>query len=294
MNCFRENIDQQIKSSQGKNLFNDQAKKSLKFIEEIIQSFGKIGDIDQDTENLLIDYTTDKVLREFCRINQYYTFNKQTQIKLKDLYKELFVNLKNQNYPVDFIAENHYKNLTKWLTESNSFAEKIYSSKDEILEPVTCSEYSPELQIKILQIDPAQIIEPVLDIGCGKQGNLVLFLRNLGIEAYGFDRFTFNDPFLANSDWLEFDYGINKWGSIVSNLGFTNHFKHHHLRDDGNFVGYAKTYMEILNALKSGGCFYYAPGLPFIEQFLDKDKYKMTSRKIGEYDFKSVKVERLK
>lgn len=163
-----------------------------------------------------------------------------------------------------------------------------------MLEPVVCSEYSAELQIGILQIDITQLIEPVLDIGCGKQGNLVMYLRERGIDAYGFDRFAYGHSFLTNSNWFEYLCGREKWGTIFSNLGFSNHFKHHHFRDDGNFIDYAKKYMEILDSLKVGGSFHYALDLPFIEQYLDKNKYQIKSQNIEQSAFKSIRVKRLK
>jgi hypothetical protein len=195
---------------------------------------------------------------------------------------------------MDTISKNHYHKLTRWLQETNSFAEKIYFSKDEIIEAVACSEYSPDLQIEILQIDISQIIEPVLDIGCGIDGKLVKYFRENGIEAFGFDRFAEDSEFLKNIDWFEFDFGSAHWGTICSNLGFSNHFQHHNLRDDGNFVDYAKIYMDILNSLKVGGSFHYAPGLPFIEKYLDKKKFGIVKMNFGKQGFQSVKITKLK
>ena len=117
-----------------------------------------------------------------------------------------------------------------------------------------------------------------MDIGCGKQGRLMKFLKNNGIEVYGIDRFFFADNNVINSDWLEYDYGIEKWGTIVSNLGFSNHFKHHNLRQDGNIIEYGKKYMEILRSLKIGGRFHYAPGLPFIEEYLDNTQFRIEKK----------------
>lgn len=162
------------------------------------------------------------------------------------------------------------------------------------VEPVACSEYSPDLQIKILKIDSSRLRDPILDIGCGKQGNLVNYLLEKGFETYGVDIFSFTDNNLFKSDWLEYSYGLKKWGAIISNLGFSNHFKHHHLRDDGNYIEYGKKYMEILQSLKIGGEFYYAPDLPFIEQFLDYRYFKIDKNEIGKYDLQTTKITRLK
>ena len=293
MKKFQENINKQIAAHQGINLFSDQRKDTFRFIPETIQSIQRVGEIDKDTEILLIEYTANKAIQEFCRTNQYYNFNQKAQKKLKAIYADLFFNIRSNKLSLDLIAKNHYDRLTKWLTETNSFAKKHYSSEPEIIESVACSEYSAVLQIEVLQIEISELITPVLDIGCGKQGNLVLFLRNQGVETYGFDRFAYDQSFITNSDWFDYNYEIGKWGAIFSNLGFTNHFHHHHLREDGNFIEYAKKYMDILNSLKVGGSFHYAPDLPFIEKYLDEKKYLITQKIVGDYTFKSTKITRL-
>lgn len=293
MKKIKENIDKQFEFNQGKNLFYNGIIQSLRFSPETLDAIKGIESIDADAENLLIDYLTNRAIQECCRINQYYTFDKNAQSALRDLYVDLFANIKDHSAAIDTLAEKHYEKLTKWLQETNPFAEKVYRSEGEIIEAVACSEYSPELQIEILQIDLKQIIEPVLDIGCGKQGNLVIYLRQIGIEAYGFDRFSVNNSFLSNSDWFGYHFEKDKWGTITSNLGFSNHFQHHHTRNEGNFINYAKKYMNILGSLKIGGSFHYAPNLPFVEQYLDEKKYQLTMRNVGNYDFKSMKIKRL-
>jgi hypothetical protein len=294
MKEYQDNIDKQFEFNQGKNLLYTGILNSLKFSPETLLVIERIDLIDSDTENLLIDYLTNRTVQEFCKINQYYSFDCHAQLVLRNLYVDLFSNIKSHKYSIGSIAEEHYNNLIKWLQKTNSFADKIYNSKGEVLEPVTCSEYSSDLQIEILQIDIDQIIEPLLDIGCGKQGNLVLYLRQKGIDTYGFDRFVDDNAFLSKSDWFEYKFEKDKWGTITSNLGFSNHFQHHHFRNDGNFLEYAKKYMDILSSLKIGGCFHYAPDLPFVEQYLARDKYHLTTRSIGNYEFKSTKIKRLK
>lgn len=137
-------------------------------------------------------------------------------------------------------------------------------------------------------------MQPVLDIGCGINGLLVDYLKNQGIDVLGIDRFKFTISNLITADWLEYDYGKEKWGTIVSNLGFSNHFNHHNLREDGNYVGYGKTYMNILNALKFGGCFHYAPDLPFIEKYLDSKRFELKKYEINECDFKTTIIKKVR
>ncbi len=294
MKIYLDSINKQFESNQGKNLFYEGILNSLRFSPETLNAIEKADLIDPNSENLLIDYLTSRAVQEFAMVNQYFEFNKQAYMGLRNLYADLFTNIKNRKSSIDSIAEQHYDNLIKWLQQTNSFAEKIYTTQGEMIEPVACSEYSADKQIEILQLDIDRIMEPVLDIGCGKQGNLVLFLREKGIDACGFDRFAFDNPALNNSDWFEFKFEKDKWGTIISNLGFSNHFHHHHLRNDGNFIDYAKKYMEILGSLKIGGSFHYAPDLPFVEQYLDKDKYQLTKQSIGNYEFHSTRIKRLK
>jgi hypothetical protein len=294
MKMFLDNIDKQLAFNKGKNLFYNGIINSLRFSPETIDALGQISKIDIDSENLLIDNLTDRVLQEFCEFNQYCTFDGNSKKALREIYVELFSNIKNRSLSIDSTAKNHYASLIKWLQKTNPFTEEIYKSKNEIIDPLACSEYSPEIQAEILQIDSRQIIEPVLDIGCGKKANLVMYLRQNGIEAYGFDRFVIENSFLARSDWFEFEYNRKKWGTVISNLGFSNHFVHHHLRYDGSFIDYAKLYMEILNSLMLGGSFYYAPDLPFVEQYLDENIFSLTKQNVGNYPFKSIRVKRLK
>jgi len=293
MNNLQDNIENQLVFNAGKNLFCEEEISSFAFTPETLAAIEHFGEIDIASENLLIDYLTGRVLQEFCRINQYYSFVKQNRKELRDIYIDLFSRIRNPETSQELTAKFHYENLKKWLLKANPFAETIYTPKDELVEPVACHEYSAELQLGILQIDINKTDSPFLDIGCGTQGSLIKYLRRCGIEAYGIDRFAEDTPYLTCQNWFEFEYGKNKWGTITSNLGFSNHFNHHHLRNDGQFIEYAKTYMDILNSLKIGGSFHYAPSLPFIERFLDKNKYKLETQIINNNKVKSVKIIRL-
>lgn len=289
-----KNIDLQIEGNKGKNLFLEHKNVTLKFVDETIKAAAHLKGIDPDLEKELIEYAVEKALHEFCRINQYYTFNSQAKNDLRNIYRSLFSSIKADKSSFETLAANHHQNLKEWLIKTNPFAEKIYSNAEVTIQPVACSEYSAALQIEILNIDCKTLMEPVLDIGCGKQGHLVNQLLQLGIDAYGIDRFSFTEDKLICSDWLEYDYGIEKWGTIISNLGFSNHFKHHDLREDGNYIEYGRKYMEILKSLKFGGSFRYAPDLPFIEQYLDTQQFRIKKITVGESDIKSTILTRLK
>ena len=286
-------IDIQIEFNQRKNLFHKKFNETLNFTEPTMTAIQNIGSIAPDDLSVLIDYITEKVLQEFCRVNQYYSFQENDKADLKKLYWNLYQDIIEKKKTVEAISQAHYENLKMWLAKTNPFSQAMYQEKEAVLKPVACSEYSAFLQKNILHLNDVQLLEPILDIGCGQEGNLVKYLRENAFECYGIDRFAGQSHFLKKADWLHVDYGIEKWGTIVSNLGFSNHFMHNHVREDGKFIEYAKKYMEILKSLQIGGCFCYAPDLPFIEQYLDKNIYSIKKYDIEDLSFKTTIIKRL-
>lgn len=277
-------IDNQLQQNKGLNFFSTE-KNPFKISENFIAAVRSF-----DGKHHIFEYAIDKVLNEFHRVNQYYSFDAKARNELKKIYENSFVLIKSNELTEREISDKHFYELKSWLKKSNPFAEKIYSESDSKIEPVACYEYSPELQMNILQLNIAHILEPVLDIGCGSEANLVNYLRGNGIEAYGIDRSAAPSEYLENADWLSYNFGVNRWGMVVSNLGFSNHFMHHHLREDGDYLIYANKYMEILRSIKKGGSFHYAPDLPFIEQYLPENKYQIRNYSIKPDKYKSTIV----
>ncbi len=286
MQQIEQHINTQLKYNSGKNLFA-QRDGLFRFMDLPDAIMLDLKTITKSKEIALINMATSKSLEAFYKLNQYYYFSNGDKEKLKAIYANLLQYLKCHN-DLFLYEENHYNNLRRWLAETNPFAMKLYADKNEILQGVVCKEYNALLQLDLLHIDLDSIEEPVLDIGCGKNGELVNFLRKSGIEAFGFDRSLADTAYCKNFDWFDFKFEKEKWGTIISNLGFSNHFNHHHLRTDGNYVAYAQTYMQILHSLKLGGTFYYAPGLPFIEKFIDKTKFNIYTHKVFNTNYKTT------
>jgi hypothetical protein len=131
----------------------------------------------------------------------------------------------------------------------------------------TCGEYSAELQLEVLGLSLDDLAQPLLDVGCGEQALLVHFLAEQGLEAFGLDRHA-RGARVIRADWLEFEFGANRFGTIVSHQAFSLHFLRHHL-EPGDFARrYAIAYRTILGSLRKNGRFVYAPGLPFVERLL--------------------------
>ena len=144
---------------------------------------------------------------------------------------------------------------------------------------VVCARYSPLLQMRVLDLSPEALLEPVLDVGCGSDAALVRYLHQRDVEAYGIDRSVQEgiDGVVA-ADWLEFDYGEDRWGTVISHLGFSLHFLRHHLTDgpaaEALALAHAHTYVRILGSLSPGGSFVYTPALPFVEDLLLPSAYR--------------------
>jgi hypothetical protein len=73
---------------------------------------------------------------------------------------------------------------------------------------------------------------------------------------------------VIKGDWLNFEFGVNRFGTIVSHQAFSLHFLRHHLTPGDLARRYAVAYRAILGSLRKNGRFVYAPGLPFIERLL--------------------------
>ncbi|HML85420.1 MAG TPA: hypothetical protein PKE52_09685 [Bacteroidales bacterium] len=291
---YKHTIDSQIFYNRTKNLFCSNYTPDLfGFTPETIACLDHVGQLDDQNLELLTEYTVSQVLHEFCRVNQYISFSEQDKAELLSLYSNLFRDICNHTKSAKSISRDHYQNLIDWLLRSNPFIKEIYSTHGSYLQPVCCSEYNADLQIKLLHLDLNLLCEPILDIGCGENATLVRFLRERGLDVYGIDRFCHNSEFTQSANWLEYDYGRCQWGTIISNLGFSNHFHHNHLRKDGDFVVYAKKYMEILYSLTPSGRFYYAPALPFIETFLDNKSFLFQNFSLSYSGYQSTIVQRI-
>ncbi len=230
------------------------------------------------------------VSHQFNQVNQYINLTKQDEIQLQTLFKTLLNTLHStySNESKDLLVAleemfvHHHERIMSLLTKSNGnqLFQSYLNQKEETIVP--CQQYSPSFQMKVLGLSLDHMQGPILDIGCGSDARLVNDLREQDVEAYGFDRnITTKKPYLFRTNWFDFYFSPLKWGTLISNMAFSNHFWHHHLRQDGQYESYAQKYVEILNALKVGGTFIYSPGLPFMENILKEvDKFEVSKHEI--------------
>ncbi|MCW3463898.1 hypothetical protein [Chitinophaga nivalis] len=234
----------------------------------------------------LADYLTLTAQRAFCRVNQYMQVAGTAGSALKALYVQLIDEIaaaleSSADIDFDTLEQQHIQRLRNWLLQTNPFVATLNSSLQPFVQEVVCAEYAPATQLQVLQLDLSAIREPLLDIGCGPHAYLVRYLREQGVDAYGVDRFIEKPaPWLYTGDWMTYTYTPGYWGTMLSNLSFSNHFQHHHQRSDGEYLAYAGKYMEILAALQPGGSYHYAPHLPMIETYLPPEVYHIRHHRV--------------
>lgn len=221
----------------------------------------------------------DQLVRWLHRHNQFLYATAQTRAELGQAYAqtladtaELLAEARTEQEVEDGLPQllaEHHQRLA--LALKVAFGARL---RDTVQ-----AEYSPGLQIAVLGL--SQVETPVLDVGCGATAALVDYLRDAGIEGVGMDRDA-QAPGVVQADWLTQDYGRGIWGTVISHLGFSLHFLHHHLSDHELAFDYARAYMRILASLRVGGRFAYAPALPFLEAVLG-DNYRVESRTFDGY-----------
>ncbi len=300
---WKDIIQNQLSENAGKNIFSSRKENNFSFssdLEEWLKS-GEILQLDSEKAEHLIDELVNLVLEKFYQVNQFYQFDHTARCQLKLIYLHLLRECRSlaegeitSNYSETLpVFANHYLRLQEWLKQHQPFAKTLNPPNIFQAAKVVCAEYQALIQLQALALDPLELKYPVLDLGCGREAYLVNFLQQYNPAVYGLDRITPAQNKFTQSDWLEYDFVPDTWGTIISHLGFSNHFLHHHYRLDGNYLAYARKFMDILKSLISGGTFIYTPALDFIESYLDPSQYMIQNGKVPEVDYNWTRINKL-
>ena len=295
MQAILSQVEQQLAFNAGKNLLCEAKNSTFGFLDFSEQAVKELAKVETSQTEEIIRMTTAKVLDQLYQTNQYYHFEQAVQSTLEQIYRQLFAEVRNAltNKTQDWekLEKRHYLKLQTWLKQSNPFACQIYPDTQPLIsQSIVCAEYTPETQMSILCLSLPILIEPILNVGCGKNALLVRYLQNQGFDVYGLDRSVPPASYLNQLDWLHFTFQPDVWGTVISHLGFSNHFVHHHLRQDGDYLAYAQKYMEILRSLKKGGSFHYAPDLSFIETYLNPAEFTIHHHPIIKTTYKATRI----
>lgn len=142
------------------------------------------------------------------------------------------------------------------------------------------SSYSPEFQLELFDIQPKTVMEPVLDISCGQDPQLVHLLRMEGVQAYGADYDAPELSYTKKASWVNSNFGHDKWGTILSNIDLSMTINKAVEEEPEAFHGLSLAYYNLLGCLKPGGKLIYAPSIPVLEDTLPPDMFTVTHREV--------------
>jgi len=208
------------------------------------------------------------------QVNQFIRIPPSGRRELEALYRQTWGEVGTE--AIREVISRHFFRLSRWISGYYPPEFRRALESRPRIGRVVNREYTPELQLSVLGIRPEDLAEPILDLGCGPRGRLVRHLRGRGKQVLGVDRVAeAGSPDLLQEDWLSWPLEPETWGTVISHMGFSNHLIHvlHHRKEE--LLAYLERYREILHSLVSGGSFYYAPGLPWIEEHLDPREYEV-------------------
>jgi hypothetical protein len=210
----------------------------------------------------------EQLLQHLRGLNQFYLADAATRTELHALLSELLAQLVAQTQQAPSRTTDAATQLAALLvTTGEGLRQLLVRQRGAALYRAVAGEYAPALQWAALGLEPRTLTGPLLDVGCGSRATLVRSLLSAGIEARGLD-LKGPEEVADRGDWLTWDYGRDRWGTVVSHLGFSLHFLHHHLADAEQAARFAHAFLRILRSLKAGGTFAYVPSLPFFEALL--------------------------
>ncbi len=215
-------------------------------------------------------------------VNQFIRVDGTARKDLEEIYISSWTALKRSADVEGTLRASHYPALRAWLTGLYPRRLARELSAAPRVGAVSCAEYSAELQIRVLGLEIRALKEPILDIGCGRSASLVTWLRAQGFDARGIDRAVDSPaPWLLEADWLEHEYAPEAWGTIVSNLAFSNHYIFTQTWDPARAPAYEAAFDRILRSLSPSGSLHYAPGAPGLEARAAPPRYEVIRRPVS-------------
>ena len=284
---WKKLIDNQIEKNLFVNIFSENV--NLTFDEPLVE-FIKTIKLDKEETEKLVKYCVANLLLSLYKYNQFINVSNQSALILEEIYEKLIEDIKKQSVKIDQIERKHYQKIRDFLLETNPFLMNI--NKNEIKTFVN-EQYSYKFQLDLFNINICTLKGPILDIGCGQEHNLVTYLNEHNIEAYGIDRYDSSKPYIIKDDFLTYKYKENSWSLIISNMAFSNHFNKHLLFKDDKINDFSVAYFSILKSLKIGGKFVYAPATFEVEKLLDGLFYEVSYKEVA-YNLFVTSIKRLR
>lgn len=244
-----------------------------------------IQELNTDKYNKVLEKLSRSFLANLAKGTNGKKFSKEDCQNILEIYHKLIENIADAQKDYERIALEHFTQVKNYIND--------FTSKED--NETASSKYSPEFILEILDVKEEELKGKSLDIGCGKNGELVNYLAQKGVDSYGLDMECEESDKLEQEDWLIKEYPENTYDLITSNLTFTKHFNEANQEEanDQECFEYAQSYMKILNSLKVGAKWHYVPSVTFIEELLPEDKFEVNNTFIDDSIMRTI-VKRLK
>jgi hypothetical protein len=280
---YKEAIQQVIAQQIAGGVNNTALKAGLRFTETtkaLLQDSEILARLSSTDNHLHASQVLARQIKEHLfRTMPYVEMDNFTQEILVGVCKSLFVDVR-RGYSINDIERKHFQRYKAWLELLCGKQKNSRRRTGADAEPVY-TEYSAGQQVGLLDLDPHKLKTPLLDIGCGAHGHLVTYLRRQGLPAFGLDRVADDSSsYFVRDYWWDFPFEKSTWGTITAHFSFSTHFLRAHLLRSSFSVRYAKLYLSILESLQPGGRFHYAPGLPFMEQWLPAERFEVKHKTV--------------
>ncbi len=276
-------LGRQIRRNRDRNLLSPDSAASLDidptFLAALEEAAGSRGG---EMTSRLVAAAVEALVGQLYSINQYLQVTSEQRRELAAIYEETWREIRATGEVQSTLRALHHPRIRAWVAGLYPASLRKGLSAAPRVGTVICQEYSAELQVRLYGLDPSTMPRPVLDLGCGPTGALVRHLRRAGIEAYGVDRvLSAREPYLVEADWLEPADLPDRWGTIVSNMAFSNHFRYVLQYDPGQRTPYLERFAQLLESLEPGGTFHYGPSVPELEKAVDPRRFMVTVRTVS-------------
>ena len=134
----------------------------------------------------MVTFAAQALVKKVSAANQYLSINDQKIEELKEIYRRTWSSMLRTGNVQTVLRQTHYPALSGWLAGLYPKEFRKYLKSTPEVGHVVYQEYSAKLQIELLQIDLAELKQPVLDIGCGSQANLVQAFTLFGCPCLRF------------------------------------------------------------------------------------------------------------
>jgi hypothetical protein len=279
-------IERQVDGNKSKNLFFINAGQVMDLEPGFLAALEELADSDSGKNPEkdfpeIIPFAAQSLLNKVNSVNRYLSISDQKVKELEEIYRQTWQMITTKGNLQNVLRGIHYPAISRWLATlyPEEFPEQLKFSP--LVGHMVYEQYSAQMQVELLQLNLDHMKQPVIDIGCGSQANLVRYLHSKGIDAHGFYlHLEVQEAFLEQKDWFDYSFKPDVWGTVLSNMAFTNHLNSAQLHDASHLEQYLLKLREIIESLKIAGRFIYAPGLPFVENHFAPERYKMERKQV--------------